>query len=504
MTHCKHFCVGLAAAWLGALALPAAAQAQAVAAPGGAASGPAGQAEVRLQGAGPYHLLRLPLALRSAMGEAAPRMLNGKGDALPWAWVVPPQRSVKSKEVLATVFKLPPAPPLLPPGASGNAAAAKPVSPGWMIDLRQAGGALQKLELELAPGEQGVYSLQVEASDDLQQWRMVQPALQVVQLEVQGQQLASQTLDLGGVQASYLRLKTLPGSALPTLKSARVTALAEQWLSEPLQWTEPIEPLQCGAQHCDYALPANLPLDQVEVLPTEPNTLADAQILVRLEGPDASQRAAAANAEWHSRPHGLRGHIRALRHKSEPAPASAAASADDAAWMVLADAPVYWLKLPQGELRSGAVWLQGSPGKRLRLATSGPLSLLGTQPPTIKLGVRARSLVFLARGAEPWRLAWGDETSPPAPSAAMGLAQLMPGRKPGDALPADTASVNYVPPPPRKPQPVPPSMATASSAAPSASTVDNRKPWLWGVLLIGLALMGAMAWSLLRKKPAAH
>jgi hypothetical protein len=37
--------------------------------------------------------------------------------------------------------------------------------------------------------------------------------------------------------------------------------------------------------------------------------------------------------------------------------------------------------------------------------------------------------------------------------------------------------------------------------APAPAAPDSKPVWLWAVLLAGLAAMGFMAWSLLRKAP---
>jgi hypothetical protein len=43
---------------------------------------------------------------------------------------------------------------------------------------------------------------------------------------------------------------------------------------------------------------------------------------------------------------------------------------------------------------------------------------------------------------------------------------------------------------------------TPGTVAPQPAATPSHTPWLWAALLAGLALMGGMAWSLLRK-PAA-
>src|SRR5207249_2342430 len=108
--------------------------------------------------------------------------------------------------------------------------------------------------------------------------------------------------------------------------------------------------------------------------------------------------------------------------------------------------------------------------------------------PTLRIGAHAATLVLLARAPLPLRLelAPADEPSP-----SMALAQLMPARGSDDPLPADTAIPVVAPPPPA---------STGSQARPVAAHAAGNAPWLWAALLCGVGLMGAMAWSLLRKR----
>ena len=183
----------------------------------------------------------------------------------------------------------------------------------------------------------------------------------------------------------------------------------------------------------------------------------------------------------------LRGPLRALRLKAEHA-----ATPAGLAWDSAAMTSVYWLTQSAGgpDLHSPPVRLDGAAWQTLRLETFGPISQLGHVAPTIRIAVRARQLVFLARGAGPFVLA---RATPAETTAAMSLAALMPGRAPDAGLPEATATVTPVA-----------STATGTSAPLTAATAPapvpaSRTPWLWAALLAGLALMAAMAWSLLRK-----
>jgi hypothetical protein len=136
------------------------------------------------------------------------------------------------------------------------------------------------------------------------------------------------------------------------------------------------------------------------------------------------------------------------------------------------------------------------PGGRyshLRLQPAGGIAQLGQPAPSIRIAARPASLVFLARGAGPYRLAWGQTT----PAAALALSELMPGRSAGDALPELTARIAPATAPPA-------SAAPSSTASAPMPTVPARKLWLWGVLVAALGLLAAMAWTLLRQAPVAQ
>ena len=168
---------------------------------------------------------------------------------------------------------------------------------------------------------------EVEASSDLQRWVGVQNAVQVVSLEHQGQRLASTSIDLDGIRPGYLRLTAASRSLLPELQSAQVTSVSTQVVPQPMQWSDAVQPASCGARHCDYALPRNVPLEQLRFQLSEVNTLATIEMLGQVD--------AAALAE-HRRRHRLHHPVRALRHKSEPSASAAAAST----WVPLAGGSV--------------------------------------------------------------------------------------------------------------------------------------------------------------------
>jgi hypothetical protein len=328
-------------------------------------------------------------------------------------------------------------------------------------------------------GTHGVYGFAIESSDDLQRWHMQTGAAQLLSLQHQGQRLEHTAFDLSGLHARYLRLRPHAGSALPPLSAVQVRSVSRYLPSPPLQWSEPLSPVQCTAQHCDYALPRHLPLERLEWQLAGVNTLAPVDLLVQYA------RNGAPAAPQQSR-HRLRDHLRGVRHKEAPLTAAGA----DAAWTPLARTTAYWLRLPEGELRSPALRLDAGQVTQLRVRPVGGMVQLGLEPPKVRIGAPAARLVFLAREPAPYRLVWGGDVA-----QALSLAQLMPTRNPEDLLLIDTSSVVLAVAVATAPSAAAPDAASAVSSPPP---VSSSKLWLWGVLLAALAVMGGMAWLLLR------
>jgi hypothetical protein len=182
----------------------------------------------------------------------------------------------------------------------------------------------------------------------------------------------------------------------------------------------------------------------------------------------------------------------ALRHRQRQ-PVQRSALADETP---LVDTVVYRLAQAGGEARSPVLALDGAVHARLRLRTSGPMSVLGATPPTISVGAVPRTLVFLAQGAAPFSLAW--RSAPEAagtvegaePGAPLALSTLIPGYAADKPVAADGASVAL------------PLMSVAAAVAPAVQAqsapmqASSRKWWLWGALGAGLLLLAGMAWSL--------
>ncbi len=455
-----------------------------------AATDAASTLPLTLAGTGPYYTLDVNMAARQASGRldlSDLRVRNAAGDAMAFAWAAVPTPNPQPQSAPARLYKVP-----LPPADAASSIGGQPRQ-AWIVDTKDSLQDLLQLQLGLERGTQGVYTLRIEASDDLQQWRTLQDDAQLVQLQAlpqvgdagalatqaEREHLSSDAIDLDNAPARYLRLTTAPRSAIPSLVSATVTRAPHRPAPPALEWSAPIAATSCEANSCDYALPRNIPVDAVQIAPADIDTIGQVMVSGRL----AAGRAAPPR---HSL---LQGSLHALRLKADRS-----AERADPIWDNAAVANVYWLSQASGapDLHSPPVRLSGEAWTALRLETFGPIHQLGHGAPTIRIGVRPRQLVFVARGAGPFALA---RATPTEQTAAMSLAQLMPARAVDAALPAATAAVTAS-------AVVAAGSSAATAAAPASAPTASNSPWLWAALLAGLALMGAMAWSLLRK-PAA-
>ena len=440
-----------------------------------------------LSGGGPFYTLGIDsrarqLSAAADLGDL--RVRNAAGETMAFAWVEATAPAPAPQRVPARLYKV----PLSPPAPASSADAPRQ---SWIVDAGNGDADLLRLELALERGTQGVYTLRIEASDDLQRWRLLQDDAQLVQLQALPQVGATGTLaslaprehleadgiDLDDVHARYLRLTTAPRSSIPPLVSAAIVRAPHRPAPAPLEWSETITASGCEATSCDYPLPRNTPVAAVQIVPADVDTIGQVMVLGRI---DPSRRAPARHSL-------VRGSLHALHLKARHA-----AESPGVAWESAATASVYWLSQPSGgpDLHSPPVRLDGETWQVLRLETFGPISQLGHAAPTIRLGVRQRQMVFVARGAGPFTLARAQVADHTAP---MSLAELTPG---ADAVPPAASAVLA-------------SVAAPASAAPPSAPIPpsaapaSRALWLWAVLLAGLALMGAAAWSLLRKPPAA-
>ncbi len=417
------------------------------------------QVPLKLEGEGPWYRLELPLGLQMAARHVDLRdlrVLNAEGEELAYALTLgSAQPEEKRQEAAVKWFPLrgaadaQAAPAIrvqrtttgtLVEVAPEQAGQGEQILRGWLLDASAFDQPLHRLQLDWSSDQEGFQRFTIEASDDLQHWQRWEDG-QIARLSFADERVEQREVELPGAKARYLRLLWQAPQQAPALMAARLVSIDSQDLAPPLAWSASLVPTSTKAGEYSWELPLSLPLEKVRVQLPPGNVLAPVSLSSRGSG------------------------------KLE--------------WQPLASGLLYRLPQDGKETLQDQIELWGTPVQQLRLRVDARGGGLGSEAPAIRVAVRGTLVVFLARGSAPYRLALGDAS---ARSAALPLGTLIPGYEPKRLAGLGRAVA---------PDEVPAAMRQVADAAQSAA--DWKRIGLWGVLLVGVALLGGMAFSLLRK-----
>jgi hypothetical protein len=231
--------------------------------------------------------------------------------------------------------------------------------------------------------------------------------------------------------------------AAPVLSQVLVQSTLSSRVPPPLVWSEPIKGSSLKPNEYTWTLPVALAVERVQIALDQPNSLAPVDLFGRYD----------PNGSWEPLESGL---LYRLTQNGQDAVQS---------------------ELP----------MRGETLRQLKLQVDDRGGGLGAEVPLLRVAVRPVQLVFLARGAGPYRLAIG--------SANVAAAQLPLGTLIPDADEQRLASIGVAEP---AITPVIVKPAPAASVVPSSNW---KRISLWLVLIIGVLALAAMAWSLVRAKP---
>ncbi|MGL4317755.1 MAG: DUF3999 domain-containing protein [Pseudomonas sp.] len=419
------------------------------------------QVPLQVSGNGPWYRLELPMALQLAAEHADLRDLrvfNAEGEAL--AYALTPASALPSEKRQEAALKWF---PLM--GAADQAApairvqrsttgtlvevtpevqgAGEQVRRGWLLDASAFDQPLHRLRLDWSGAEDGFQRFSIEASDDLQHWSSWGEG-QVARLSFANERIDQREIELPGAKAHYLRLLWLTPQQAPTLLAAQAVSIEQPAAQSPLVWSAALPGQPGKPGEFSWELPLSLPLERVKIDLPQANTLAPVSLAARQDGSPQ--------------------------------------------WRLLARGLLYRLPQDGQEVVHDQIELYGQPVRELRLQVDPRGGGLGTQQPQLQVAMRASQVVFLARGSAPYRLAVGRADGQ---STALPLATLIPGYQPERLAALGSATVPAVLPAELQPQ-------VAQQVA-----TDWQRIGLWAVLLAGVALLGSMAFSLLRKPSSA-
>ena len=324
---------------------------------------------------------------------------------------------------------------------------------GYFVDLSLLESALRAIELDWEPVSGGYAGkLRVEASDDLGSWRTLVAAAPLVDLEMGGQRLQRKRIELSRQKPKYLRLSWVaPGAAPPPVLTSLRGELVDKMIEAPRQWI--VADSASAGKPGEYLFDLNghFPVDRVRLRLPEVNTVARVEWLVR-------DRA-------------------------------------DQPWRPVARATAYRLRRDGGEIASAEIPLAASAYRYWLLRVDQRGGGVGAGMPQIEAGWVPHTLVFAARGEPPYQLAYGKRGAEPTHHA---IDTLIPGYREsgGTAVRAATAGAPHA-------VKIPSAGTLAQQELGGKARLEQEIDWkrwsLWGALIAGVLVLGAMARRLMRQ-----
>jgi hypothetical protein len=303
----------------------------------------------------------------------------------------------------------------------------------YIVDARSVETLIAALNLEW-PEDAGEFAgrIKVEVSDDLGAWRALVEDAPVANLHADGAGLVERRVEVAATRAKFWRLSwtsAAPPFALTGVKAERAVGRQDVPRST-LTVSGAVDEAHPG--DLEFDLGSRLPVDRINFELPEMNSIVDVQIRSRAERSSA----------W--RP--------VLRHG------------------------FYRLETRNGEMRSGPVAIDTRSDRYWLAKIDAQGSGLGKGALRLQVGWLPDEVVFVARGAAPFQLAYGSGSAEPG---AAGL----------DAIPKDirivraSAGERVV-------------LGGESRLQPPPPPVDWKRYVLWAVLLLGAALLAIMAYRL--------
>ncbi|OCW21661.1 DUF3999 domain-containing protein [Pseudomonas sp. S3E12] len=422
------------------------------------------QVALSVSGNGPWYRLELPLAVQLNARQADlsdVRVFNAAGEPQAYALARQASQRTESREVTDvkwfplyaadTQATLPGV--VMKTTAEGTLVEIKPstapkpgkqVLRGWVLDASKIKAPLQQLSLDWSREQEGFQRFSIEASDDLQHWQSWGDG-QVARLSFADERVEQHDVSLPGQSARYLRL-VWKGQAAPLLTSARLASATSSSLPLALVWSQPLSGTRLKAGEYTWKLPTGLGVERLRVELKQANTLAPVTLAGRRDG--------------------------------------------NQAWQPLSNGLLYRLTQNGQDVVQDELQLPGQTVAELKLQVDERGGGLGVEAPALRFAVRATQLVFLARGEPPFTLALGNAS---VKAANLPLSTLIPDYTAERLNTLGQAKV---------------AGAVAVTSPPGPAAVDSGPNWkklgLWAVLLLGVAALGGMAYSLLRKPPQAR
>jgi hypothetical protein len=428
------------------------------------------RAPILAGGAGSHYRVLLPEAVylgveRQDLGDL--RVLNASGEPVPYAFL--PRAPLGPAPVQARTAKLFPLYGEESKGLDGVKLdiarsaggtvirlAAEPKGAkagrkllGYLVDASELESPIEAVIFDWQAGAGFNGTARVDASDDLARWSLAVGAAPVLMLEHSGERLERKRVELSGRKAKFLRLcfARVPDDLL--LKGVQLELRGER--VEPAREWRRVGGAPAADKRGEYLFDTGgrFPVDRLRLVLPQQNTVARVALLAR--------------------------------------------DREDAPWRPVGAASVFRLQRDGAAVTNPDVQVTPTADRKWLLRVDQRGGGLGAGEVALEVGWLPHEVVFAARGAAPFALAYGSKLAKPE---ALQVTTVVPGYREGKEVPAQQATIGEI----------------ASSVRPSLSLADpigllralldsgEGKKWaLWIVLSAGVLAVAWMALRLLRE-----
>lgn len=318
----------------------------------------------------------------------------------------------------------------------------------YLVDTGKKHPPLQTLSVEWIDGENALLPLDVQSSNDLENWSDVGHAVLLKTSNNEKVLLQNMiTLDYA-TEARYLKISPSEGNGKLVLTKINaeynsVRSLTYETLWHDVQFLQREQDTRKGVINLDFESLGRYPASYLRVHLPQTNTITSATILVR--------------------------------------------ERNDAPWQHYTTVSLYRMDKSGKSYTNPDVLLNASAARYWRLQFNQFSGGIGAENPNLSLGWLPQTAVWNAQGAAPFSLQVGED---PKIVNTIGIASLIPDYKiekvlqlPKASLKAEVSANNL------------PAEQTANAWV---APIDYKRWLLWGGLFLGVLLLAGMAYSLLK------
>lgn len=317
---------------------------------------------------------------------------------------------------------------------------------GYVIDARPAPGAIRALRLKWQTADAASeVAVRVEASDDLDRWHTIVARTTLLRVDAAGAALERMRIVVPEADYSYLRLARADSGPPPNVEQVIAESVVPAEEDEAaLRWFDAqATPLPAQMPGLGFDAGRHAPVQRARIeLPA-----VNMALTLRL------QSRATSSSSWQTR------------------------------W----SGEVFALGNGDGQRRSADIRLGTTADRQWRVLVTDGVDSLGTATLGLRLAYRPARLRFLAQGDAPFTLAYGSGRAEAAPRRACAdLLRQLPQAELAALIGAVVAGEPRV-------------IGGAAALQPAPAPLPTRRIVLWSLLVLGAALLIAMALSLLRR-----